>query len=157
MSLSEPSKSHVSVATEAIAAAHATRGLHVVLEGFPCRVVGLALSKTGKHGHRKAVVTGIDLVSGKKYSFGGPGDTTLQAFKPDRREYVAVDVSVDDDMAEVHYLDHDDRLQTARVEAKRARDAEPHIPSGLVVHLLRLPCPAQKGDIQIVESLTPKS
>ena len=35
--------------------------------GFPCKVVEITTSKTGKHGHAKANITGLDIFTGKKY------------------------------------------------------------------------------------------
>ncbi|KAK2196809.1 bifunctional Translation elongation factor IF5A-like/Nucleic acid-binding [Babesia duncani] len=39
----------------------------VMIKGHPCKVVGYSTSKTGKHGHAKANITGIDIFTGKKY------------------------------------------------------------------------------------------
>ena len=38
-----------------------------VLQGRPCKIVEMSTSKTGKHGHAKVHLVGIDLFSGKKY------------------------------------------------------------------------------------------
>ena len=38
----------------------------VLLKGFPCKVVEMTTSKTGKHGHAKANITGVDIFTGKK-------------------------------------------------------------------------------------------
>merc|ERR1711916_336356 len=42
------------------------KGMYVCLKGFPCKVVEVTTSKTGKHGHAKANITGIDIFTGKK-------------------------------------------------------------------------------------------
>ncbi|KAJ8279280.1 hypothetical protein COCON_G00063460 [Conger conger] len=39
----------------------------VVLKGRPCKIVEMSTSKTGKHGHAKVHMVGIDIFSGKKY------------------------------------------------------------------------------------------
>ena len=39
----------------------------VMLKGFPCKVVEVTTSKTGKHGHAKANITGLDIFTNKKY------------------------------------------------------------------------------------------
>lgn len=36
-------------------------------QGRPCKIVEMSTSKTGKHGHAKVHLVGIDLFSGKKY------------------------------------------------------------------------------------------
>jgi len=43
------------------------KGAHAMLKGFPCKVVDYSTSKTGKHGHAKAKITGLDIFTGKKY------------------------------------------------------------------------------------------
>ena len=38
-----------------------------MLKGHPCKVVDYSTSKTGKHGHAKAHIIGIDIFTGKKH------------------------------------------------------------------------------------------
>ncbi|XP_074036936.1 eukaryotic translation initiation factor 5A-like [Leptinotarsa decemlineata] len=39
----------------------------VILKSGPCKIVEISTSKTGKHGHAKVHLVGIDIFSGKKY------------------------------------------------------------------------------------------
>lgn len=39
---------------------------HVCIKGRPCKIVDYSTSKTGKHGHAKANIVGIDIFTGKK-------------------------------------------------------------------------------------------
>ena len=36
------------------------------LKEKPCKIIDITTSKTGKHGHAKANITGIDIFTGKK-------------------------------------------------------------------------------------------
>merc|ERR1712113_110334 len=56
-----------SAKTEPIRAGEIKKGMTVMLKGFPCKVIEVTTSKTGKHGHAKANITGIDIFTGKKY------------------------------------------------------------------------------------------
>eukprot|EP00493_Phyllostaurus_siculus_P002912 UN02925 len=40
---------------------------HVVIKNRPCKIVEMSTSKTGKHGHAKVHMVGIDILTGKKY------------------------------------------------------------------------------------------
>ena len=50
-----------------IRAGEIKKGMNVILKGFPCKVISISTSKTGKHGHAKANITGTDIFTGKKY------------------------------------------------------------------------------------------
>ncbi len=45
---------------------------YMVFNGRPARVVDYTTAKTGKHGHAKASITGIDIFNGKKYEDSVP-------------------------------------------------------------------------------------
>ena len=40
---------------------------HVVIKGRPCKIVEMSTSKTGKHGHAKVHLVGLDIFTNKKY------------------------------------------------------------------------------------------
>ena len=43
------------------------KGGHVMVKGRPCKIVEMSTSKTGKHGHAKVHLIGIDIFTSKKY------------------------------------------------------------------------------------------
>eukprot|EP00178_Gracilaria_changii_P027377 TRINITY_DN8720_c0_g1_i1.p2 TRINITY_DN8720_c0_g1~~TRINITY_DN8720_c0_g1_i1.p2 ORF type:complete len:145 (+),score=36.20 TRINITY_DN8720_c0_g1_i1:73-507(+) len=52
--------------TVPIRAGEVKKGGYVMLKGFPCKVLEVTTSKTGKHGHAKANITGQDIFTGAK-------------------------------------------------------------------------------------------
>jgi translation initiation factor 5A len=38
----------------------------MMIKGFPCKVLSISVSKTGKHGHAKCNFTAVDIFTGKK-------------------------------------------------------------------------------------------
>jgi translation initiation factor 5A len=52
-------------------------GSYVILEGAPCRVVNIQISKPGKHGHAKVRIVGVGLIDEKKRDVVVPGHENL--------------------------------------------------------------------------------
>lgn len=81
------------------------KGSYIILKGFPCKVLiltspyfkitDISSSKTGKHGHAKTVMTGIDIFTGKKYEGSFP--TSHQIDVPDLKkvEYAIAGIDLD--------------------------------------------------------------
>lgn len=68
---------------------------HVVLKGRPCKVVDMSTSKTGKHGHAKVNLVGIDIFTGKKYEDMSPSTHNMDVPVVVRNEYVVLDIDED--------------------------------------------------------------
>lgn len=65
--------------TYPIRAGEVKKGMIVMLKGFPCKVVEVTTSKTGKHGHAKANITGLDIFTSKKYQDISPTSHNMVA------------------------------------------------------------------------------
>lgn len=65
---------------------------HVVLKGRPCKIVDMSTSKTGKHGHAKVNLVGIDIFTGKKYEDMCPSTHNMDVPHVRRDEYVLLDI-----------------------------------------------------------------
>jgi len=75
-----------------IEASQIKKGKYVMLKGKPCKVSDVKTSKTGKHGHMKVNITGVDVLYGKKYNDVMPGHANCLEFKYDKREYQLLDL-----------------------------------------------------------------
>merc|ERR1712006_11115 len=75
-----------------IRAGEVRKGGHVLLKGKPCKVVSVSISKTGKHGHAKANIVGLDVFTGKKYNEISPTSHNMTAPAMFRSEWQLTDI-----------------------------------------------------------------
>jgi len=68
---------------------------HVMLKGKPCKVVECSTSKTGKHGHAKAHIVGLDIFTNKKYEDVCPTSHNMDVPVVKRQEYQLIGVTED--------------------------------------------------------------
>ena len=69
------------------AAGELRKGSHVMLKGHPCKVAEVTSSKTGKHGHAKCHIIGIDIFTSKKYEDLCPASHNMAVPFVKRNEY----------------------------------------------------------------------
>ena len=75
------------------AAGNIKKNGYVILKGFPCKVVDVSISKTGKHGHAKAHIVGLDIFTAKKYEDISTTSHNMQVPNVDRYEYQLTDIN----------------------------------------------------------------
>ena len=60
-------------------------GRYIIVDGEPCRIVGVTKSKPGKHGSAKARIVAIGIFDGAKRSFVKPVDANVEVPMIDKR------------------------------------------------------------------------
>ena len=68
---------------------------YVMLKSRPCKIMEMSTSKTGKHGHAKVHMVGIDIFTGKKYEDICPSTHNMNVPNVKRVEYSLIDVDND--------------------------------------------------------------
>ncbi len=84
--------------TVPIRAGEVRKGSYVCLKGKPCKVIEVSISKTGKHGHAKANITGLDVFTGRKYVEICPTSHNMVAPVMHRAEWQLTDLARDGGM-----------------------------------------------------------
>lgn len=67
----------------------------VMIKGHPCKICEMSTSKTGKHGHAKVHLVGIDIVTNKKYEDICPSTHNMEVPLVKKRDYQVIDMDAD--------------------------------------------------------------
>jgi len=81
---------------------------YCIMKGQPCKIVDMSTSKTGKHGHAKVNMVGIDIFTGKKYEDMSPSTHNMEVPNVKRLEYTIIDV---DDEGYLSLMDEDGNMK----------------------------------------------
>ena len=69
-----------------INATEARVGTNIIVDGIPCTVKKIDISKTGKHGHAKARIEAVGMMTGNKKVFVVPGHDRLEVPMVEKRK-----------------------------------------------------------------------
>ena len=61
-----------------IDATEAKVGTNIIVDGTPCTIKSIDISKTGKHGHAKCRIEAVGIITGTKKVFVVPGHERLE-------------------------------------------------------------------------------
>jgi len=67
----------------------------VMIKSRPCRIMEMSTSKTGKHGHAKVHLVGLDIFTNKKYEDLCPSTHNIDVPNVTRNDFQLIDVSDD--------------------------------------------------------------
>lgn len=61
-------------------------GTNIIVDGVPCTVKSIDISKTGKHGHAKVRVEAVGIITGQKKVFVAPGHERFEVPLVEKRK-----------------------------------------------------------------------
>jgi len=61
-------------------------GTNIIVDGIPCTVKNIDISKTGKHGHSKARIEAVGIITGQKKVFVVPGHEKIEVPLVEKRK-----------------------------------------------------------------------
>ena len=72
------------------------KGSYMLIKTHPCKIVSVTTSKTGKHGHAKAAITGICVFTTKKCEDSVPTSHNVECPNITKVEYALINILEDD-------------------------------------------------------------
>jgi len=67
----------------------------VMIKNRPCKIMEMSTSKTGKHGHAKVHLVGLDIFTNKKYEDLCPSTHNIDVPNVNRSDFQLIDISDD--------------------------------------------------------------
>jgi translation initiation factor 5A len=77
------------------------KNLYGMMRGRPCKIMETAHSKTGKHGHAKVAMTGIDVLNGKKIQDVQPAHAQMYFANIEKTTYQLMHLDKDNNIAQL--------------------------------------------------------
>ncbi len=94
-----------------ISATEAKVGTNIILDGMPCTVKKIDVSKTGKHGASKCRIEAVGLITGQKKIIAVPGHERFEVPMVDKRK--AQVLSIGDESVSVMDLESFETIEIA--------------------------------------------
>lgn len=94
-----------------VSAGSLKKGMHVLAKDeFPCKIIEVTTSKTGKHGHAKAHITCVDIFTDKKYELNESTSHRLMCPNVTKEDFQLIDV---DEEGNVTYMEKNGDFNTS--------------------------------------------
>jgi len=113
------------------------KGTLAILKDRPCKIINVAFSKTGKHGHAKCHFHGSDVFTDKKYEDICPSTHMMSQPVLDRIEYDLVNID-DDGYLSLMSKDAVSKNDLALPETEMANEIREKFDSGISLILIVL-------------------
>ncbi|KAM9341137.1 eukaryotic translation initiation factor 5A-1-like [Symphorus nematophorus] len=69
------------------------RNGYVMIKQRPCKIVDMSTSKTGKHGHAKVHLVGLDIFTQRKYEDICPSTHNMDVPRVERKDYQVIHIA----------------------------------------------------------------
>ena len=79
--------------TKSVGVGELSKGSYVLIDGAPCKVTDLQVSKSGKHGHAKARITAVGVLDEKKRIIVAPSHDHIDVPIVDKRNASVLSVT----------------------------------------------------------------
>lgn len=90
--------------TYPVAAGALKKGSFININGRPCKVIDLSVSKTGKHGHAKVSIVAIDIFTGNRLEDQAPSTHNVEAPFVKTMTYSIIDIQPNEDSSQPAHL-----------------------------------------------------
>lgn len=114
------------VQRQPIQAGSVKKGTFLMLKGRPCKVSEVRTSKTGKHGHAKASITGSCVLTDKKCEEVHPASAGLVEFKLQKLDFLVTSVEKHEQQWKIAALDeeHNEVLFYSKPDSELCKRAD---------------------------------
>lgn len=99
------------------------KGGYCMLKGAPCKVIDMSTSKTGKHGHAKAHIVGLDIFNGNRKEDLCPTSHNIDVPQVTRKHYQLM--YADYETGETSLLEEDGTKEDVKLPTFTDQGAEP--------------------------------
>ncbi|AYV81692.1 MAG: putative eukaryotic translation initiation factor 5A-1 [Harvfovirus sp.] len=115
------------------------KGRYILIKGRPCKIIDATHHKTGKHGHIKASLVGLDLLNHKKCLTSVPGHAKMHEFDIEKNEYQLISMNEDFlDCLDADNVEHKIRINS---DSDMYKEIDKEYQSGKTINVIVIKVP----------------